>query len=82
MWEYRRWPWFFQSGGSSSGLYITYDGGEHWKKLTDEEGLPKGDLGRIGLAIAPSNSDVVYAGGNRRKTVFIGVIMEVVIGSR
>ena len=61
MWEYRRWPWFFQSGGSSSGLYITYDGGEHWKKLTDEEGLPKGDLGRIGLAIAPSNSDVVYA---------------------
>ena len=61
MWEYRREPWFFQSGGPSSGLYITYDGGEHWKKLSDEEGLPKGDLGRIGLAIAPSNSNIIYA---------------------
>lgn len=61
MWEYRRWPWFFKSGGPSSGLYVTYDGGENWKKLTEDEGMPKGDLGRIGLAIAPSNSDVVYA---------------------
>ena len=61
MWEYRRWPWFFKSGGSSSGLYITYDGGVNWKKMSDEEGLPKGDLGRIGLAIAPSNPDKVYA---------------------
>ena len=61
MWEYRRWPWFFESGGASSGLYITYDGGENWKKLTDEDGLPEGDLGRMGLAIAPSNPDKVYA---------------------
>ncbi|MDB3991619.1 hypothetical protein N9443_00790 [Schleiferiaceae bacterium] len=61
MWEYRRWPWFFKSGGSSSGLYITYDGGNNWKKMSDKEGLPKGDLGRIGLAIAPSNPDKVYA---------------------
>lgn len=61
MWEYRREPWFFKSGGPSSGLYITNDGGEHWKKLGEDEGLPKGNLGRIGLAIAPSNSKVVYA---------------------
>ena len=61
MWEYRREPWFFKSGGSESGLYITYDGGEHWDRLGQEEGLPKGELGRIGLAIAPSNSNVVYA---------------------
>jgi photosystem II stability/assembly factor-like uncharacterized protein len=61
MWEYRRWPWFFKSGGSSSGLYITYDGGLNWKKMSDKEGLPKGDIGRIGLAIAPSNPDKVYA---------------------
>ena len=61
MWEYRRWPWFFKSGGSSSGLYITYDGGMNWKKMSDKDGLPKGDLGRIGLAIAPSNPDKVYA---------------------
>ncbi len=61
MWEYRREPWFFTSGGPSGGLFITYDGGEHWKKLGEEDGLPKGDLGRIGLGIAPSNSNIVYA---------------------
>jgi len=61
MWEYRRWPWFFKSGGPGSGLYITYDGGETWKRIGSEEGLPKGDLGRIGLAISKSNPDVVYA---------------------
>ena len=61
MWEYRRWPWFFKSGGPSSGLYITHDGGENWKKMTDKEGLPKGDLGRMGLAISPSNPNKVYA---------------------
>ncbi|MCX7974615.1 MAG: hypothetical protein N3B16_08950, partial [Candidatus Aminicenantes bacterium] len=44
-----------------SGLYVTYDGGETWRKLTDKEGLPKGELGRIGLAIAPGRPNVVYA---------------------
>ena len=61
MWEFRRWPWFFKSGGAGSGLYVTFDGGETWTKRTAEDGLPKGELGRIGLAIAPSNPDVVYA---------------------
>ncbi len=61
MWEYRRWPWFFKSGGAGSGLYVTYDAGKSWKRLTQEEGLPKGHLGRIGLAIAPSNPRRVYA---------------------
>lgn len=61
MWEHRRKPWTFNSGGEGSGMYITYDGGENWKKLTDENGLPKGNLGRIGLAIAPSNPKFVYA---------------------
>jgi photosystem II stability/assembly factor-like uncharacterized protein len=61
MWEYRRWPWFFESGGPGSGLYVTYDGGENWKKITDKDGLPKGELGRIGIAVARSNPDVVYA---------------------
>ena len=32
MWEFRRWPWFFKSGGPGSGLYITYDGGTTWSK--------------------------------------------------
>lgn len=61
MWEYRRQPWTFNSGGPGSGIYVTYDGGETWKKRTAKDGLPKGDLGRIGLAIAPSNPDIVYA---------------------
>ncbi len=61
MWDYRRWPWFFRSGGPGSGLYLTVDGGRNWKRLTPEDGLPEGDLGRIGLAIAPSDPNVVYA---------------------
>ncbi len=61
MWEYRRWPWFFKSGGNGSGLYVSYDAGETWEKRTDKDGLPEGDLGRMGLAVAKSNPDVVYA---------------------
>ncbi|MFZ9981699.1 MAG: WD40/YVTN/BNR-like repeat-containing protein [Cyclobacteriaceae bacterium] len=61
MWEHRRQPWTFKSGGSSSGLYVTFDGGKNWKKLSSKEGLPEGDLGRMGLAIAKSKPDVVYA---------------------
>ena len=61
MWEHKRDPWFFKSGGKGSGLYMTHDGGETWKKITDKEGFPKGDLGRIGVAISRSNPDVVYA---------------------
>jgi photosystem II stability/assembly factor-like uncharacterized protein len=61
MWEFRRWPWFFKSGGPGSGLYVTFDGGATWKKRTDEDGLPKGELGRMGIAIARSNPNIVYA---------------------
>ncbi|MBL4704242.1 MAG: hypothetical protein JKY54_06960, partial [Flavobacteriales bacterium] len=38
-----------------------YDGGKNWKKKTDADGLPKGNLGRIGLAIAASNPKTIYA---------------------
>jgi photosystem II stability/assembly factor-like uncharacterized protein len=61
LWDYRRWPWFFRSGGPGSGLYVTYDGGGSWRRLTEDDGLPKGNLGRIGLAIAPSEPRIVYA---------------------
>jgi photosystem II stability/assembly factor-like uncharacterized protein len=61
MWDYRRWPWNFRSGGPGSGLYVTYDGGETWKRYTEDDGLPKGDLGRIGLGISRSNPNIVYA---------------------
>ncbi len=61
MWEHRRWPWFFESGGAGSGMYVTLDGGENWTERTDKDGLPAGELGRMGLAIAPSNPSIVYA---------------------
>jgi photosystem II stability/assembly factor-like uncharacterized protein len=61
MWQFRRWPWFFQSGGPGSGLYVTFDGGDTWRKLQEEDGLPKGELGRVGLAISRSSPNVVYA---------------------
>ncbi len=61
MWEHKRDPLFFKSGGKGSGLYMTHDGGKNWKKLTEEDGLPKGDLGRIGVAIAPGKPNIVYA---------------------
>ncbi len=61
MWEHKRTPWDFVSGGEGSGLYLSYDGGENWKRITEKEGLPKGDLGRIGIAISPSMPNIVYA---------------------
>jgi photosystem II stability/assembly factor-like uncharacterized protein len=61
MWEHRRWPWTFKSGGPGSGIHMTHDGGRTWKKLSNKEGLPEGDLGRVGLAIAPSKPEVIYA---------------------
>lgn len=61
MWEHKRDPWFFKSGGEGSGLHITYDGGETWKKISSDDGLPKGDLGRIGVAIARNKPNIVYA---------------------
>ncbi|KGL62876.1 VPS10 domain-containing protein [Polaribacter sp. Hel1_85] len=61
MWEHKRDPWFFKSGGTGSGLYMTHDGGENWKQITEKEGFPKGELGRIGVAIAPNNPEIIYA---------------------
>ncbi len=61
MWDFRREPWGFRSGGPGSGLYVTTDGGENWRRSSEADGLPAGDLGRIGLAVAASNPRVVYA---------------------
>ncbi len=61
MWEFGRKPWTFNSGGDGSGLYVSHDGGETWKKRTDKDGLPEGKLGRIGLAVAASDPNIVYA---------------------
>lgn len=59
MWQFRREPDFFTSGGPGSGLHRSRDGGKTWEILT--EGMPEGDLGRIAVAVAPSRPSVVYA---------------------
>jgi len=71
MWQHHRWPWFFNSGGPGSGLYLTVDGGEHWKKLGTKDGLPEGELGKIGLAIAPGRPNVLYALVEAKKSVLL-----------
>lgn len=59
MWQFRRFPWEFVGGGPGSGLWKSTDGGSTWKKL--EKDMPEGPLGRIALAIAPTNGNHVYA---------------------
>ncbi|MEM1356802.1 MAG: hypothetical protein AAGF89_01285 [Bacteroidota bacterium] len=60
-WTFDRDPDYFNSGGPGSGIWITHDGGKGWERRTAKDGLPKGDLGRIGLAIAASKPNIVYA---------------------
>lgn len=61
LWDTRRPPWsiYPPSYGPGSGVYKTTDGGDHWTQLTN--GLPSERVGRIGLAVAPTNSNIVYA---------------------
>ncbi|MBR9922031.1 MAG: hypothetical protein GYB31_14415 [Bacteroidetes bacterium] len=58
MWDHRRSPDYFVSGGPGSGLYKTTDGGATWAKVT--EGLPEGELGRMAVSYAPSDANIVY----------------------
>jgi photosystem II stability/assembly factor-like uncharacterized protein len=55
----RRHTWTLINGGPESAIYKTTDGGANWREV--ENGLPKVELGRIGLAIAPTRPDTVYA---------------------
>lgn len=55
----RRRVWSFQAGGPGSGIHRSTDGGTTWTKIT--EGLPEGDMGRIGLAVTPAAPELVYA---------------------
>ena len=59
MWEFRRTAWGFNSGGENSAIYKSTDAGKTWNKLSKD--LPAGKLGRIGIAMAPSDSKIVYA---------------------
>ncbi len=58
MWDYRRQPDFFRSGGAGSGLYKTTNGGASWDQI--HQGLPEGTLGRMAIGLAASNPEVLY----------------------
>jgi hypothetical protein len=72
-WQARRRPWELTSGGPGSDLYVSRDGGDTWESLRDQarnpknetrkkdNGLPEGVWGRVGVAVAPSDSRRVYA---------------------
>lgn len=59
MWQFRRLPYSFNSGGPGSGLYKSTDGGKTWKELT--KGLPSKPFGRIAMNLAPSNPKKLLA---------------------
>ncbi len=58
MWEFRRWPWFFYSGGKNSGLYKSIDRGKSFFQINN--GLPQEPLGRIAIALSASNPQIIY----------------------
>ncbi|CAN5604962.1 hypothetical protein BH20VER3_BH20VER3_01590 [soil metagenome] len=60
LYQVRRQPWFFSSGGEGSGLYRSTDGGDTWQHLQGH-GLPEGILGRIGVTVSGADSNRVYA---------------------
>jgi len=55
----RRRTWTLIDGGPESAIYKSTDAGATWRTVT--KGLPKGDMGRIGMAVSPANPDVIYA---------------------
>jgi photosystem II stability/assembly factor-like uncharacterized protein len=59
--EMRRYPWGFRSAGPGTAIYKSTDGGDTWTDLSSKAGLPKGDKGRIGIALSPSRPNRVWA---------------------
>ena len=59
-WQVEMHPWAMLSGGPGSGIYVSHDGGTKWTKV-EAAGLPKSPLGKIDVAVAPTDSNRVYA---------------------
>ena len=61
LWEAYRVEYQMSSGGPGSGLFKSTDGGEHWTEITRNPGLPRGVVGKIGVAVSGADSNRVYA---------------------
>ena len=62
LWQARRSPWMFESGGPGGGLFRSVDGGDTWVEITRHPGLPdSGVVGKAGIAVSPANPDRVWA---------------------
>jgi photosystem II stability/assembly factor-like uncharacterized protein len=60
-WRILRTPYSMESGGEGGGIWKSTDGGDTWKNITSNKGLPKGLWGIVGVAVSPSNPDKIYA---------------------
>src|SRR5919202_1651170 len=61
LWQAQRYPYALHSGGEDSGLWRSTDGGDSWTEITRNQGLPKGMLGKIGVAVSPARPGRVWA---------------------
>ena len=61
LWEAFRTPYSMSSGGPGSGLFKSIDGGDTWKELTRNPGIPGGVLGKISIAVSGAGSNRIYA---------------------
>jgi photosystem II stability/assembly factor-like uncharacterized protein len=60
-WRVQRTPYSLESGGDGGGLWKSTDGGDTWKNISTNKGLPKGAWGIVGVTVAPSNTEKIYA---------------------
>jgi len=69
MWKFQRSPWGMDAGGGKSGLWKSVDGGDTWKELTSNPGMPKAPIGKIGVAVSPANPRRIYASVEAKDTL-------------